>query len=558
MADLFIRCLNLSISAGLAILAVVLIRAVFRRIPRSVILLLWALCAMRLIIPLPIESPFSLIPAGRIEQADMAGGMNDVGTLEDAEFDGDSPYTAVGNMGSAAIVPADNVNENEQPDIVESDDIRHLTTIEKLTVLWLCGIAVMQLYILSGYLVTRIRVRKAVLLEENIYLCDRIRAPFVIGVIHPHIIIPADLQGEELSYVLTHERTHLKQGDHIWKLLSFIILSIHWFNPMVWLGFMLFSQDLEFRCDETVIKQLGRSSKKPYAKALINLSTGSKAGTFPLLGFAEAKVKRRVMNIMRYRKPRLWVKILSVLLIVVFTASCMTNPQTDNEEMPPNDNLVAMSTDEVESTESLETTTSADEHAAIETDLGSVEEGSLGELTAGDEMPNSDIGPDIVGTDVTPTEPGSTVKSKEGEDSDIITQRSETDTGFSGMEQTSVAPKTGETDSEVDLGNKSGEQEITSKEIERVFFDSPENYDEFILGEGSDIFWEDERFVYTTAFSSAWSPEFPDRKRYIDYFFIEYSDGSIEPVMKALDSGKLTGVEAVGYCEDGQLKKAAR
>ena len=291
MEALFLKAVNISIAAGWLVLAVMLLRLVLKKAPKSAIVVMWALVGIRLVFPFSLESPLSLIPSAQTIPED---------------------FTVSGTPEVQSGIPAVNSAVNPvitsvlAPSAEESANPAQILT-GCACILWIAGVAVMFLYVLISFLRTRGTVRESMPYKENIRLCDRIGTPFIFGVFRPVIYLPSDISRQDIIYVTAHERAHLRRRDHWWKLLGFFLLSIHWFNPLLWAAYFLFCRDMEFACDEKVIKEMGAGIKKPYAHALINCSTPKHSLTACPLAFAETSVNARIRSVLNYRKPGFWI-----------------------------------------------------------------------------------------------------------------------------------------------------------------------------------------------------------------------------------------------------------
>lgn len=310
--DFYYRSLNVSISATFLILAIVLLRFVLKKAPKSLIAALWGLVAIRLILPFSLESSFSLVPSGET-------------IPQEAIFSQETQHDKF---------TIDIITNPNYPETVTQEFDAPVSSVGidliQLEFLWLIGIAAMLLYALISYIIIRRKVRTSVRLRDNIYLCDNIPTPFILGIIKPQIYTPSYLNEEDMSYVIAHETAHLKRKDHIWKPLGFVLLSIYWLNPAMWLAYILLCRDIELACDERVIKEMGTDIKKPYSQALINCSAPKRAIAACPLAFGEVGVKNRIKSVLSYKKPAFWVIIVAVILSIAVAVCFMTNPISVN------------------------------------------------------------------------------------------------------------------------------------------------------------------------------------------------------------------------------------
>ena len=204
-----------------------------------------------------------------------------------------------------------------------------------LTLGWMAGMALMAVYSVLSMLRLRRRLVEAVPLRDNIYLADHIASPFVLGVLRPKIYLPSTLSAEEQKYIILHEQYHIKRLDHLVRLLAFLALCIHWFNPLVWLSFFLAQKDMEMSCDEAVLQTLGGHIRADYSASLLSLSTGRRVVGGTPLAFGEGNAKGRIQNLLTWNKPRKWVVALAALVCVAVVASCGTNPEAGKSRSTP-------------------------------------------------------------------------------------------------------------------------------------------------------------------------------------------------------------------------------
>ena len=301
MNGLFQSVLGLSWKGGLLIMAVLLLRLVLRKAPRRTVCLLWLLVGLRLLVPFEIVSSLSLQPA--LETVPL------VSTVADA-------------------VPEDTGWENEpveMPDNVEVDDV--VAKRGRAAYLWAAVALAMGCYGLWSYVRLRRRVREAICVSPGVYEYPGLETAFLLGYLNPRIYLPAGLQ--DAAPVLAHERTHIRRGDHWWKLLGYVVLTVHWFNPLVWLAYGLLCRDLEMACDEAMIREMDLPQRKAYSAALLACAARSSMGVCPV-AFGEVSVKQRIEGVMNYKKPRFWLCLLGAAA-VVFAAVCfLTNPQNQD------------------------------------------------------------------------------------------------------------------------------------------------------------------------------------------------------------------------------------
>jgi len=338
MEALFLKILNMSITASWIILAVLALRLLLRKAPKKYSYALWSVVAFRLCCPVSFRAAFSLlgllnfgrkpavsgaaipaVPAGSQPSGEMVYVPSDIGYARQPEVHIGSE--AVSEVISGSLPPAS-----------------PMTSINPMQVLlflaaaiWCAGMAALVLYSVISWLRLRYRLRKATWMAENVWQSEQVGSPFIFGLIKPKIYMPYHLDSETLRYVLEHERYHLKHGDHLIKVFAFLLLTVHWFNPLCWLAFYLMGKDMEMRCDEAVLQKNG--GIKPYGTALLSFAANRR---FPLAGplaFGESGVKSRIKNILRWKRPRLWVSVAAIALCLVALLACAANPR-EREETP--------------------------------------------------------------------------------------------------------------------------------------------------------------------------------------------------------------------------------
>lgn len=316
MAAVFLKLLNLSISASWLVLAVLVLRLVSKRSPKWMNVLLWGIVALRLVLPFSVESALSLIPSAE--------------TVSPAVVQFDPAPTIT--SGVSIIDNAVNPSLSEHFAAVPTMSVNPLYVWTEIAGwVWLIGLGTMLLYALVSYLRLRRRVRVSLPVQDHIYLCDAISSPFILGVVKPHIYLPSGLDEVQRQNVLSHEQAHLARRDHWWKPLGFALLAVYWFNPVLWLAYALLCRDIELACDERVIRTMDESAVKTYSTVLLACSMPRKAVITCPLAFGEVGVKERVKNALHYKKPAFWVVAASVAVCVVVAVCFLTNPPTDTD-----------------------------------------------------------------------------------------------------------------------------------------------------------------------------------------------------------------------------------
>ena len=316
MAAVFLKLLNLSISASWLVLAVLVLRLISKRSPKWVNVLLWGIVALRLVLPFSIESAVSLIPSAE--------------TVSPAAVQF-APAPTI-TSGVSIIDNAVNPSLSEHFAAVPTASVNPLYVWTEIAGwVWLIGLGAMLLYALVSYLRLRRRVSVSLPVQDHIYLCDAISSPFILGVVKPRIYLPSGLDEVQQQNVLAHEQAHLARRDHWWKPLGFALLAVYWFNPVLWLAYTLLCRDIELACDERVIRTMDESAVKTYSTVLLACSMPRKAVITCPLAFGEVGVKERVRNALHYKKPAFWVVAASVAVCVVVAVCFLTNPPTDTD-----------------------------------------------------------------------------------------------------------------------------------------------------------------------------------------------------------------------------------
>ncbi len=309
MGDLLLKLVNMSITASWIVPVVVLLRFVLKRAPKWINCVLWGIVGLRLVLPFSLESVLSLIPS--------------------AETISNNVHIARPDIQTGVAIVDEQINEYLGGTYFEGVSVptNHFSNImELLSVLWVIGIFVMMMYIVVSYLMLYRKVRVSLKYFDNVYFCDYIDSPFILGSIKPRIYLPSGMAEEQILYVIDHEKAHLKRRDHLWKPLGFVLLSVYWFNPMMWVAYILLCRDIELACDEKAIKGMNNAEKKGYSEALVACSLQRRMVMACPLAFGEVNVKNRIKSVLNYKKPAFWVIIVAVLICVAATACLLTNP----------------------------------------------------------------------------------------------------------------------------------------------------------------------------------------------------------------------------------------
>ncbi len=318
MSELFLKVLNMSISASWLVLTVLLLRFVLKKVPRWVFVLLWGIVALRLVCTVSIESSFSLIPSAETVNPEiMMDRTPSIHTGFTVLDDAINPII----VSSFAPHPAASANPLQ-------------ILIPVASVIWVAGIALLLLYTAISYLRLREKVKTAVPLRKGIYQSENVSSPFVLGIIKPKIYLPFHISELDLYHVIAHERAHIRRKDHWWKPLGFLLLTIHWFNPLMWLAYVLLCRDIELACDERVIKALGNDQRADYTQALLSSSVNRFTVAACPLAFGEVGVKERVRSIMNYKKPAFWLVLAAVIVCIAVAVCFLTNPKSPEVKDP--------------------------------------------------------------------------------------------------------------------------------------------------------------------------------------------------------------------------------
>ena len=310
MSELFLKIVNMSISASWVVIAVLALRFCLKKAPKWVNVLLWGIVAARMVFPFSIESVLSLIPSAEtISPTIMMEQTPSVQTGVPALNHVINPVI------SGSFTPAPGASANPLQ-----------IWIPILTGIWLFGVAALFLYSAASYWRLRRKVCEAVILRGNIYQSENVCSPFVLGIIKPKIYLPYHMDSREMDHVIAHEQTHIRRKDHWWKPLGFLLLTIHWFNPLMWLSYVLLCRDIELACDEKVIGKMCNAQRADYTQALVACSVDRRLIAACPLAFGEIGVKERVKSVMNYKKPAFWIVLASVIVCAVIAVCFLTNP----------------------------------------------------------------------------------------------------------------------------------------------------------------------------------------------------------------------------------------
>lgn len=313
MDDIFLKLVNLSISASWLILAVLVLRVVLKKAPKWVMPLLWGVVALRLVCLFSIESALSLIPSAETIPSEIVTETREPVLYEQATLD----IVTNPTLPSAAEVPVGVSRQQAQVDF------------NIYSVLWLAGMAALLVHALVSAGKLKRKLATAILLRDNIYESEFVDSPFVFGVVKPNIYLPMHMDEGTAAYVIAHEHAHLARRDHWWKVLGYLVLALHWFNPLVWVAYILFCRDIELACDEKVVKGLDGAARADYSQALLSCAAPKRAVAACPLAFGEGNIKTRVKSALHYKKPAFWVAAAAVLAVVIVAVCFLTNPKSE-------------------------------------------------------------------------------------------------------------------------------------------------------------------------------------------------------------------------------------
>ena len=348
MEVIFIELLNRSITVGWLVLAVLALRLILKKVPKKYFVILWALVGIRLLLPFSLESSWSLVPSTQTvsrdiltaEQPAINSGISVLDEVVNPAIKkvlAPEKTEAAGKHENQTAVK--NSTEKKEPESrTERADVDKEKAVNPAkqaafaaAIVWVSGVVAMLSYALFSWIRIRRRVAVSLEVKKGIRECDYIRTPFILGVFHPVIYVPSDLSASDYSYIIAHEKAHLARRDHLWKPLGFLLLSVFWFHPLIWVAYILLCRDIECACDERVLQILGREERKNYASALLDMSVPRRMILASPLAFGEVNVKQRINNVLRYQKAKVGLIIAVIAVCLVFVACFMTDP--DNGTM---------------------------------------------------------------------------------------------------------------------------------------------------------------------------------------------------------------------------------
>ena len=325
MSELFLEIVNRSIAASWIVIAVLILRFCLKKAPKWVNVLLWGIVAVRLIFPFSIESALSLIPSAETVSPSIM-----METAPSVQTGVPALDQVINPVIDHSLSPAPGASANPLQ-----------IWISVMAAVWLAGAAALLLYSAISYWRLRRRVREAVILRDrdNIYQSENAGSPFVLGIIQPKIYLPYSVDSGALAYVIAHEQAHIRRGDHWWKPLGFLLLTVHWFNPLLWLSYILLCRDIELACDERVIREMGNEQRADYTHALVSCSVSRRSIAACPLAFGEVGIKERVKSVMNYKKPAFWIVLASVVVCAVAAVCFLTDPKPERSSPSVGDNV---------------------------------------------------------------------------------------------------------------------------------------------------------------------------------------------------------------------------
>lgn len=352
MSAIFLKVLNMSINASWLILVVIVARFLFKKAPKWINCLLWGLVAIRLICPFSMESALSLLPSSEAVPESI---------IMEQKPQIDSGVTIIDNAVNSIIENnilsngETSINSNFDSDVSPNDISSNAETTIKpmqsvvsyIGLVWLVGMAVMIFYAITSFVMVKRRVRASIPVGGNIRECDEVKSPFILGIIRPMIYVPSGMSEQTLNHVIAHEEAHIRRHDHWWKPLGFMVLAVYWFNPLVWVAYILLCRDIEAACDERVIRDRDRDYMASYSQALLDCSNHRRVIAVCPLSFGETGVKTRVRGVLNYKKPAFWVIMVGVTACAIIAGCFLTSPK----KTVSSDNIGATSTSDGASNE---------------------------------------------------------------------------------------------------------------------------------------------------------------------------------------------------------------
>jgi beta-lactamase regulating signal transducer with metallopeptidase domain len=315
LEKIFLQVINMSYIASIVIAFILVARLLLAKAPKKYSYILWAVALVRLIAPISFESVLSLIP------------------VNPTPISNDVLYNISPNINTGMPI----INQSIKGALPPADGVASVNPMQVWifigSLIWILGIAIFLIYGMVSLIKMKSKFKNTNCKKDNIYQSDNVATPFVLGLLHPKIYLPASLSESEKEYIVLHEQTHIKRFDHVIRFISYLALCIHWFNPLVWIAFWLSGKDMEMSCDESVINQLGHSVKKDYSQSLLNLATGrTKLGLTPL-AFGEGDIKGRIKNILNFKQPKFYILIVALAILIFTAIGLLSNPKGEEPDL---------------------------------------------------------------------------------------------------------------------------------------------------------------------------------------------------------------------------------
>lgn len=319
MENLFLKLWNMSMAAGWLILAVILLRFLLKKLkaPKWINCLMWGMVALRLLCPFSVESVLSLLPSGVVISKE---------TLISHNPQIDTGVSSINQIINPIL------SETMTPDPTASVNPLQIWTFVAACI-WLIGVMSLLLYVVISYWNLYRKVKLSIRIQDQVWICDEIQTPFILGVVRPKIYLPSDLEERLRESVLQHEKNHIRRRDHWWKPLGFLVLCIYWFHPLVWLSYILLCRDIEMACDERVIQKMDEVGRKSYSNALLCCSISRQHIAACPLAFGEVGVKERIRLVLNYKKPGFWIVLIALISCVVLAVCFLTNPKVEEKNL---------------------------------------------------------------------------------------------------------------------------------------------------------------------------------------------------------------------------------
>ncbi len=347
MQSIFLELVKLSLIGSLFAAAVMLVRLVFRKAPKWLFCVLWGVVALRLICPVSIESNVSLVPDRLASGQIIANVGNEYIGDVDIIYESNAGYSNAIEAGRQPIYSNDGYYVVTEKDSLDAPKTIGQTVYPILSWVWVAGMILMLTYTAVSYFLLRKRMEEATNLRDNIWQCEQVDSPFVLGFIKPRIYLPYAITDSDMANVIAHERSHIQRKDHWWKPIGFLLLSLHWFNPVLWVAYILLCRDIEAACDEKVIKHMEKDEMRAYSTALLHCSVHRHRIAACPLAFGEVGVKERIKRVMNYKKPAFWIIVAAIIICVVVAVCFLTNPSASPEFAMSSNNVHDLDVDTI-------------------------------------------------------------------------------------------------------------------------------------------------------------------------------------------------------------------